>query len=201
MTYYRWPTGCPGNKTHFISPPSPSVEAVTEHTGGVCSQPGWWLLLWAAPGTHTHTAQGQAQHGSYRIPATDPNEVAECWSWLPLLHAEVTCLSLALPSQPGIFTRPWGSHRGTCPALKRFLLAQLGKSLLCSWLLKICPITCQKPAVGGCANRCTKRQNYALQTAKKKINLYHLYLSISVSDSSTALSTCPCNVQGGVKGH
>lgn len=33
----------------------------------------------------------------------------------------------------------------------------------CIWALQICPITCQKLAVGDCANRCTKRQNYALQ--------------------------------------
>lgn len=79
--------------------------------------------------------------------------------------------------QPSVFTRPSGSPRGTCPAPKRLILAQVGKSLLCSWMLKICPIICQKLAVGGCANRCTKRQNYALQTVKYIYIYVHVYVS------------------------
>lgn len=61
----------------------------------------------------------------------DPNEVAECWSWLPLLHPEVIRLPLALLSQAKLPARHLrtaiGQPQGHIPCSQKAHLAPSGK--------------------------------------------------------------------------
>lgn len=160
----------------FISPPSWQKPLGRGSDGGhwMCLlQPGWGCCSGCSFGHHPE--QGQAQH-AWEL--QDLCHGPKGGGRVLILAAFTACRGHPLAAGtalPGHAKLPaWHLHtaigqpRGTCPAPKRLILAQVGKPPSCCWMLKIWPTTCQKLAARGCANRCTKRQNYALQTVINK---------------------------------
>lgn len=179
----------------FISPLSPSVEAVTEHIGCVCSQPGWWLLLWAAPGTHTEHKARHSMAATGSLP----------WTQMRWQSADLGCLYCMQRSPACRWHCPpsLASSRGHGAVTEAHALLPKGSSWL-KWENPFRAAGCWKYAQSLAKNQQlevvlidAQRQNYALQTAKKNKSIP----SVCISDSSTALSTCPCNIQEGLKGH
>lgn len=176
--------------------------------------PGWALAqathIWEALRTESRkpgTARLGAIGGLPVHGGMETTKMVKPWTRMPSLHPEVYCLLPALLSQVKRSWSPALSCSG-CAALAARAPFPKGSSWLewenpfpCIWKLQIGPIACQKLAVGDCANSCTRRQNYALQSGFYKIWHFnspeHLTLWLEKGSKRTSNILCVVYVKCG----